>query len=69
MNEQWKAILESKRRERVRLAGLPFSEKVALLEKLRDRALATAGSALYRIHDRTGDRAWILRERPPENQS
>ncbi len=68
MNEQLKAILESKRRERARLTALPFSEKVPLLEKLRDRALAAAGSALYRTHERTGSRAWILRERPPEKQ-
>ena len=47
MSGQMNAILESKRRERARLAGLSFTEKVVLLEKLRDRAIAIAGSALH----------------------
>ena len=69
MNEQWKRILESKRIERVRLAALPFSEKIALLEKLRDRALAAIDSPLYRAHEPADGKAWVLREKPPENRS
>ena len=48
MNAQMRAILESKREARLRLAALPFTEKVALLEHLRDRSLAIADSPLYR---------------------
>ena len=68
MNQQWKAILISKRRERERLAALPFSEKVALLDKLRDRALAAAESPLARAHEPNGGRAWIFRDRPPPDR-
>jgi len=39
-------ILESKAVKRRQLAALPFSEKVKLLEQLRDRALAIANSPL-----------------------
>lgn len=39
-------ILESKRRFRRQLAERPFSEKLAILEKLRDRNLAIAASPL-----------------------
>lgn len=39
-------ILESKRRFRRQLAERPFSEKLAILEKLRDRNLAIAASTL-----------------------
>ena len=38
----------TKREARKRLAARPFSEKVKLLEKLRDRSLAIAGSPLRR---------------------
>ena len=62
MNEQWEAILESKQRERSRLASLSFTEKVAILEKLRDRALAIADSPLYRAHESADSRTRILRE-------
>jgi hypothetical protein len=41
-------ILESKREARKGLAARPFSEKVKLLEKLRDRSLAIAASPLRR---------------------
>jgi len=41
-------VLESKREMRKRLAALPFSEKLVLLEKLRDRSLAIASSPLRR---------------------
>ena len=67
MNDQWKAILISKQRERERLAALPFSEKIPLLEKLRDRALAAAGSALHRAHRPKDGRASLLRDTPPKN--
>ena len=39
-------VLESKRETRKRLAALPFSEKLILLEKLRDRSLLLASSPL-----------------------
>jgi hypothetical protein len=41
-------ILESKRAMRRRLSSLPFSEKVKLLEQLRDRSLMIASSPLKR---------------------
>lgn len=68
MKPTLQAILDSKRAERGRLAALPFSEKVAMLEKLRDRAWAIAGSDLYRAHEPAGGKAWVLRERSPENR-
>ncbi len=37
-------ILESKRAMRTRLAALPIPEKLAMLEKLRERTLAIAAS-------------------------
>jgi hypothetical protein len=46
MSDRMEKILESKREARKRLAALPFSEKVKLLEQLRDRSLAIAGSPL-----------------------
>lgn len=66
MNEQWKIILESKRRERSRLAALPFSEKIMLLEKMRDRALATASNPLYGGAKVDGGRGLLLREKSPD---
>ncbi len=39
-------VLESKRATRQRLQALSFSEKLRLLEKLRDRSLAIARSPL-----------------------
>ena len=41
-------VLVSKRAARQRLQALSFSEKLKLLEKLRDRSLAIAGSPLRR---------------------
>jgi hypothetical protein len=38
----------SKEEMRKRLAALSFSEKIKILEKLRDRSLALAGSGLRR---------------------
>ena len=46
MSELMDKILAAKARERKRLAALPFSEKVAILEKLRDRSLLIAKSPL-----------------------
>ena len=48
MNTQMQAIIESKQAMRRQLAALPFSEKVVLLQKLRDRSLAIAASPLRR---------------------
>ena len=46
MSEFMRRMLESKREARSRLAQLPFSEKLALLEKLRDRSLLIARNPL-----------------------
>jgi hypothetical protein len=46
MTERMRQILESKRALRQHLATRPFSEKIALLEKLRDRSLAIAASSV-----------------------
>jgi hypothetical protein len=46
MSEFMRKVLERKRERRSRLAQLPFSEKLALLEKLRDRSLLIARSPL-----------------------
>ncbi len=43
-------VMESKRQTRQRLAHLSFSEKLVLLEKLRDRSLLIANSTLRRRH-------------------
>ena len=66
MNPRIRAVLESKRAERLRLAALPFSEKVALLEQLRDRAMVAARTTLYRAHEAPDARTRVLRERSPE---
>lgn len=46
MNDWTRKILESKRAARRQLQAFSFSEKVKLLEKLRDRSLAIARSPL-----------------------
>ena len=46
MNDWMRKVLESKRAARRQLRALSFSEKVKLLEKLRDRSLAIARSPL-----------------------
>jgi hypothetical protein len=46
MSERMRKILESKRAMRRQLAARPFSEKIKLLEQLRDRSLAIAISPL-----------------------
>ena len=52
MTERIRQILESKRAMRQHLATRPFSEKIALLEKLRDRSLAIAGSSVRKNAER-----------------
>jgi hypothetical protein len=52
MNEYMRKVLESKRETRRRLAALPFSQKLVLLEKLRDRSLLIAANSLRRRHHR-----------------
>jgi len=42
MTDWMRKVLESKRAARQRLQQLPFSEKLKLLEKLRDRTLLIA---------------------------
>jgi hypothetical protein len=51
----------SKQEMRKRLAALSFSEKVKILEKLRDRSLALAASGMRRRAERT-DNARPVRE-------
>ena len=46
MSDWMRNILESKRAMRRQLTALPFSEKVKLLEKLRDRSVAIAANPL-----------------------
>jgi hypothetical protein len=46
MNDWMRRVLESKRAARRQLQALSFSEKVRILEKLRDRSLAIARSQL-----------------------
>jgi hypothetical protein len=52
MSERMRKILEGKREARKRLAALPFSEKVRLLEQLRDRSRAIASNPLRRVASR-----------------
>jgi hypothetical protein len=54
MSEWMRRILESKRETRKRLAALPFSEKLLLLEKLRDRSLLIASNPLRQKQLRRG---------------
>ena len=51
MSDWMRKILESKRAARQRLQALSFSEKVKILEKLRERSLAIAESPLRRSHN------------------
>lgn len=48
MSDRMRKILKSKRAMRKHLTTLPFSEKVKLLEKLRDRSLAIGSNPLRR---------------------
>ena len=62
MKAQMQRILASKQAERARLAALPFVEKLAILEQLRDRTLAVESSALYQTRGVRDGRAWMVRE-------
>jgi hypothetical protein len=46
MSDWMRRVLEGKREARKRLAALPFSDKLILLEKLRDRSLLIASTPL-----------------------
>jgi hypothetical protein len=46
MNDWMRKVLESKRAMRQHLATLSFSEKLRILEELRNRSLAIAASPL-----------------------
>ena len=48
MSDWMRKILESKRATRQRLQSLSFSEKLKLLERLRDRSLMIAQSPVRR---------------------
>jgi hypothetical protein len=48
MTSELERILESKAARREQLRSLPFSEKIKILEKLRDRSLAIARNPLRR---------------------
>lgn len=55
MSELMDKILAGKRESRKRLAALPFGEKLALVEKMRDRSLLIASSPLAkRYRNKTG---------------
>jgi hypothetical protein len=53
MTERMRQILESKLAMRQHLATRAFFEKIALVEKLRDRSLAIAASSVRRNAERT----------------
>jgi len=46
MTDRLRQILESKRARRRQFAARPFSEKLILLEKLRDRGVLIAASSV-----------------------
>ena len=52
MTEWLRKVLESKQAERRRLQALPFSEKLKILEKLRQRSLIIAQSPLRQKQNR-----------------
>ena len=56
MSPQMRAIVESKRAMRRRLQALPFSEKLAMVEKLRDRCRAIANNPLRRTSSAGGNK-------------
>jgi hypothetical protein len=59
MTDWMRKVLESKRATRQRLQQLPFSEKIKLLEKLRERTLLLA-----RAQPRRGPEASLHRQLP-----
>ncbi len=48
MNELMEKILARKRAARKHLAALPFAQKLAIVEKMRDRSLLLAAGSLRR---------------------
>lgn len=60
MSDWMRKILESKRAARQRLRALSFSDKIKLLEKLRQRSLAISANPL---RERTG-KAKVTRAQP-----
>jgi hypothetical protein len=52
MSELMDKILAGKRASRKQLAALPFAQKLALVEKMRDRSLLIAASSLRRRQTR-----------------
>ncbi len=48
MNELMEKILAGKRESRKQLAALPFAQKLALVEKMRDRSRLIAASSSRR---------------------
>ena len=48
MSELMEKVLAGKRESRKRLAALPFAEKLALVEKMRDRSRLLAANPLRR---------------------
>jgi hypothetical protein len=56
----WKGLV-SKPKMRTRLASLSFSEKIKILEKLRDRSQAIAASGLRRTLAREGGKKPVKR--------
>jgi len=59
MSDWMRKVLERKRAARQRLQQLPFSEKVKLLEKLRERTLSIA-----RARPQRGPHTLFDRQRP-----
>jgi hypothetical protein len=56
MTEGMQKVLESERAMRTRLATLPFSEKLVLLERMRERHIAVSSSGLKRRNHQSGRR-------------
>jgi len=62
MTDAFEHIIESKQRERKRLAALPFAEKIKILERLRDRDAAIIAGRKGSANAPLPDRVLILRE-------
>lgn len=62
MTRHFEGIEESKKRERRRLAALPFAEKLRLLEKLRDREAALIAGRVCSPPTGPSDRILLARE-------
>ena len=58
-------ILSGKRESRQKLAALPFAQKLALLEKLRDRSLLIASSSLRQQRHARRTVATAIRDTTP----